>query len=80
MGSARTNLTNRNAPSFQQWVRGKDAEKRLKKKLIAEVKRELRQELLEYAKAEKALSDTRVETVDTWLKATKLSEAYSMCQ
>jgi hypothetical protein len=52
----------------------------LKKKLIAEVKRELRQELLEYAKGEKALHDTRVETVDEWLKATKLSEAYSLCQ
>ena len=52
----------------------------MKKKLIAEVKRELRQELLEYAKGEKSLHDNRVETVDEWLKQKKLSEAYSLCQ
>tara|TARA_B110001450_G_C17525167_1_gene442258 strand:- start:145 stop:489 length:345 start_codon:yes stop_codon:yes gene_type:complete len=34
--------TDRSAPSFQQWVRAKDAEKRLKKKLINEQKREIR--------------------------------------
>ena len=33
-GSARTQHTDRKAPNFQQWVRLKDAEKRLKKKLI----------------------------------------------
>lgn len=52
----------------------------MKKKLIAEVKRELRQELLEYAKGEKQLHDSRVDTMDEWLKAKKLSEAYSLCQ
>ena len=34
--SARSAMTKRNAPTFQQWVRAKDAEKRLKKKLIDE--------------------------------------------
>ena len=34
--------TDRSAPSFQQWVRSKDAEKRLKKKLMNEQKREIR--------------------------------------
>lgn len=40
--SVRSANTNRNAPNFQQWVRAKDAEKRLKKKLVAESKREIR--------------------------------------
>ena len=56
-GSARTLHTDRKAPNFQQWVRLKDAEKRLKKKLIQEEKREIRQELLEYAKNEKHMHD-----------------------
>jgi hypothetical protein len=42
MGSTRTQLTNKAIPNFQQWVRAKDAEKRLKKKLISEYKREVR--------------------------------------
>lgn len=42
MSTARSVHTNRSAPNFQQWVRAKDAEKRLKKKLIAESKREIR--------------------------------------
>lgn len=58
--SARSVHTDRGAPSFQQWVRGKDAERRLKKKLIAESKREIRQELLGYAKREKCMHDSRV--------------------
>jgi len=41
-------------------VRVKDAEKRLKKKLIQETKREIRQELLEFAKKEKLINDSRV--------------------
>lgn len=77
-GSARTEETNRNAPSFQQWVRAKDAEKRLKKKLIAEAKREIREELLSYAKDEKSQHDQRVESIDSWLQKKKLNEAYTI--
>ena len=77
-GSARTEETNRNAPSFQQWVRAKDAEKRLKKKLIAEAKREIREELLGYAKDEKSQHDQRVESIDSWLQKKKLNEAYTI--
>ena len=40
--SARSVLTNKSAPQFQQWVRKKDAERRLRKKLLAEEKREIR--------------------------------------
>ena len=40
--TARSVHTDRSAPSFQQWVRGKDAERRLKKKLVNESKREIR--------------------------------------
>jgi len=73
--SVRTNIA---APDFQQWVRRKDAEKRLKKKLVNEYKREVRAELLEYAKQEKDSHDSRANNMDEWLKAKKLDEAYKM--
>ena len=72
--------TDRSAPSFQQWVRAKDAEKRLKKKLINEQKREIRQELLEYAKSEKSMHDSRVNQMEAWLVKKKLNEAYNITQ
>jgi predicted transposase YdaD len=70
--------TNRSAPNFQQWVRAKDAERRLKKKLIAESKREIRQELIEYAKTEKLLHDSRIQQMESWLIKKKLNEAYNI--
>jgi hypothetical protein len=59
-------------------VRSKDAEKRLKKKLINEQKREIRQELLEYAKSEKTMHDSRVNHMEQWLVKKKLNEAYNI--
>ena len=79
-GSARSVNTNRTAPNFQQWVRAKDAEKRLKKKLLAETKREIRQELLEFAKNEKDVHDSRVGQMEGWLTKKKLNEAYKITQ
>ena len=79
-GSARTMHTDRKAPNFQQWVRAKDAEKRLKKKLIQEEKREIRQELLQYAKNEKYMHDSRVNQMEQWLIKKKLNEAYKVSQ
>ena len=78
--SVRSVHTNVHAPDFQQWVRKKDAEKRLKKKLTNEYKRELREELLEYAKQEKDMHDGRVQTMESWLKGKKLNEAYKITQ
>lgn len=77
-GSARSVNTNRRAPNFQQWVRAKDAEKRLKKKLLAETKREIRHELLEFAKQEKDSHDSRVTQMEDWLTKKKLNEAYKI--
>lgn len=68
------------APDFQQWVRRKDAEKRLKKKLVDECKREIRQELLEHAKMESDMQDGRVKTMERWLANKKLNEAYKITQ
>lgn len=79
-GSARTVHTDRKAPNFQQWVRAKDAEKRLKKKLIQEEKREIRSELLQYAKDEKLMHDSRVNQMEQWLIKKKLNEAYKVTQ
>lgn len=78
--SARSVHTDRAAPTFQQWVRGKDAERRLKKKLVAESKREIRQELLGYAKREKLCHDSRVNQMESWLIKKKLNEAYKVTQ
>ena len=75
-GSARTNRTNKTAPNFTQWVRRKDAEKRLKKKLLQETKREIRNELLEFAKGEKEMHDSMVDSMEDWLVRKKLDEAY----
>ncbi len=61
-------------------MRVKDAEKRLKKKLIQETKREIRQELLEYAKKEKLTHDSRVNQMESWLIKKKLNEAYNITQ
>lgn len=38
--------------SYSEWVRKKDAEKRLKRKLLQDAKKEIRDELLEEAKME----------------------------
>ena len=78
--SVRSVHTDRGAPTFQQWVRGKDAERRLKKKLVAESKREIRTELLGYAKREKLMHDSRVNTMEEWLIRKKLNEAYKVTQ
>jgi len=59
-------------------VRRKDAEKRLYKKLVNESKREIRQELLDYAKQEKESHESRVNNMETWLVNKKLNEAYKV--
>ena len=72
--------TNIHAPDFQQWVRRKDAEKRLQKKLVNEQKRDIRQELLEFAKQEKESHELRVSNMEQWLVSKKLNEAYKVTQ
>lgn len=78
--SRRSVHTNIHAPDFQQWVRRKDAEKRLQKKLINEQKRDIRQELLEFAKQEKESHELRVSNMEQWLVSKKLNEAYKVTQ
>jgi len=50
------------------------------KKLVAESKREVREELLEYAKQESDMQDGRVKTMEKWLATKKLNEAYKITQ
>lgn len=45
--------------AFDEWVRKKEAEKRLKKKLIKDAKSEYRAELLEVAKLEQEDAELR---------------------
>jgi len=45
-------LKQRKGLSFNEWVRRKEAEKRMKQRLMKEVKDEIRQELIEIAQEE----------------------------
>ena len=48
----RTSSSQYGGQSFQEWVRRKDAEKRLKRRLIQDSKNEIRAQLLDVAKDE----------------------------
>ena len=45
-----------------------------------ESKREIREQLLEFAKREKLLHDSRIGYMEDWLKKKKLNEAYNIMQ
>ena len=53
--------------TFQEWVRKKDAEKRLRKKLIQDMKNDVRADLLEVAKEEQSTQEIRVKYMEDWL-------------
>lgn len=61
--------------SYAEWLKKKDAEKRLKRKLIRQTQNQVREELLQIAKTEKQKFEERVQAMDTWLMQKKLDEA-----
>ena len=50
--SSQKSCENSSKLSFEEWVKRKDAEKRMKSKLVQDIKNEIRQELFEIAQKE----------------------------
>lgn len=65
----------RNGLSYQEWVKAKDAEKRLKRKLIGQAQNEIKEELLKVAKQERDKYEKRTKAMDDWLMQKKIEEA-----
>lgn len=65
----------RKGASYEEWVKRKDAEKRLKRKLIKSAQEQVREELLQIAKSEKQKFEERVAAMDQWLQQKRLDEA-----
>ena len=61
--------------SYQDWLKRKDAEKRLKRKLIRQSQNQVRADLLEIAKTEKSKFEERVKAMEQWLRRKQLDEA-----
>ena len=54
--------------TYDEWTKRKDAEKRLKRKLIRSSQNQVREELLQIAKSEKQKFEERVSAMDEWLQ------------
>lgn len=61
--------------SFDEWLKRKEGEKRLKNKLLKEAKLEKKQFYAELAKIEQDNQHARVLAMEQWLKDKKLEEA-----
>lgn len=61
--------------SYQNWLKAKDAEKRLKRKLTIQAQQEIKEELLHVAKQEREKYEDRIKAMDDWLMKKKLEEA-----
>ncbi|CDW89305.1 UNKNOWN [Stylonychia lemnae] len=75
-----TNLKDPKSMTFNEWVKRKDAEKRMKQRLINDVKQEIRQELYEIAQHEQVEQEMKVKYMEDWLMQKKLSEAQKIAQ
>ena len=53
--------------SYSDWLKAKDAEKRLKRKLIDQAQNEIKEELLNVAKKEREKYERRCKAMDDWL-------------
>ena len=56
-----------NGLSYNDWLKAKDAEKRLKRKLIGQAQNEVREELLSVAQEEREKYQARCKAMDDWL-------------
>mmetsp|Transcript_5904 Transcript_5904/g.7162 ORF Transcript_5904/g.7162 Transcript_5904/m.7162 type:complete len:223 (-) Transcript_5904:1796-2464(-) len=61
--------------SYADWLKRKDAEKRLKRKLVCEAQNEIKDELLHVAKNERNKYERRCKAMDEWLMHKKIEEA-----
>ena len=65
---------------FDEWLKRKEGEKRLKSKLIKEAKLEQKQYYVYLAQQEEEARQTRIHGMEEWLKDKRLQEAYRMAQ
>ena len=61
--------------SYQVWLKAKDAEKRLKRKLIGQAQNDIKEELLHVARQERDKYENRTKVMDDWLMQKKIDEA-----
>ena len=61
--------------SYSDWLKAKDAEKRLRRKLTVQAQSEIKEELLHVAKQEREKYERRILQMDDWLMSKKLEEA-----
>ena len=61
--------------SYGDWLKRKDAEKRLKRKLVTQAQTEVKEELLDVAKVERDKYENRCKAMDEWLMKKKIEEA-----
>lgn len=66
--------------SYAEWLKGKDAENRLRRKLTMQAQNEVKETLLEVAKNERRKYESRVKKMDAWLMQNKLDEASRLNQ
>lgn len=57
--------------TYKEWLKLKDAEKRLKRKLITQAQEEVRQTLLQMASNEQQAKEKRLKDIDQWLDRKK---------
>lgn len=64
--------------SYADWLKAKDAEKRLRRKLIGQAQNDIKEELLNVAKAERDKYEKRCKAMDNWLMQKKIEEAHKV--
>jgi len=72
---AKQDLSENKEISFNEWLRRKDAERRMKKRLLNDARKEIRQELFELAQLEQSEAEMKMKIMDDWATHKKLSEA-----
>jgi len=71
----RQNQARGNGMSYTDWTKAKDAERRLKRKLVGQAQNEIKEELLQVAKSEREKYERRCKAMDDWLMQKKIDEA-----
>ena len=61
--------------NYQDWLKAKDAEKRLRRKLVNQAQNQIKEELLTVAKQEREKYEQRCKAMDDWLMQKKIDEA-----
>ena len=61
--------------AYQEWIKNKDAEKRMKRKLTTQAQNDIKEQLLVVAKHEREKYEKRCRDMDEWLMRKKIDQA-----